>query len=351
MHAKRDHHDPPPPGAGRPGDPLVTVEIQREIDLLSGAWAERTFVKLYVAARESGLLAAISDRDWKTLCTLATYMDGDGYCFPSQAELAAAMGCSRQMANERVKSLAGFRFRGQQVLLVVKGERTAAGGWARNGYRVLPIARLRIYDDAGTEPDDSANDSAQAEGPAVSRKLDTAATPRPTVSSPTGTVQLDTNKKHSLELDLNVSNFEGLIHNVDNSGGAGRRSANGPEGVPAQPPAGDPGPGPDPEERELLAAYLADFAAELGDEAPLSSTITRARNAFRDAGVPAAAWGDLLYRARVIAQEHTAQITKRAGDGSGGLRRKNKMPYFFATLEQLLALRSVATRCVGDGPR
>ena len=217
MRAERDHHDPPPPEAGRPGDPLVTVEIQREIDLLSGAWAERTFVKLYVAARESGLLAAISDRDWKTLCTLATYMDGDGYCFPSQAELAAAMGCSRQMANERVKSLAAFRFRGQQVLLVVKGERTAGGGWARNGYRVLPIARLRIYDAAGAEPNDSVNDSAQAEGPTVSSFLDTAAAPRPTVSSPTGTVQLDTNKKHSLELDLNVSNFEGVIHIVDKS--------------------------------------------------------------------------------------------------------------------------------------
>src|SRR4051794_6518210 len=63
----------------RGGEHLVTVEAQREFDLFSGEWAERVFVKLYVAARTSGLLASISDRDWKTLCTLATYMDGESF--------------------------------------------------------------------------------------------------------------------------------------------------------------------------------------------------------------------------------------------------------------------------------
>ncbi len=36
---------------------LVTVESQRELDLFTGEQVERTFVKLYVAARRSGLLA------------------------------------------------------------------------------------------------------------------------------------------------------------------------------------------------------------------------------------------------------------------------------------------------------
>src|SRR5689334_13259411 len=160
----------------RRGDPLVTIEVQREHDLFSGEMAERIFVKLYVAARESGLLAAISDRDWKTLCTLATYMDGDGYCYPSQAELAKAMGCSRQMANERVKSLAAFRFQGRQVLLVVKGKRSGSGEWTRNGYRVLPISRLRIYDAAAPEEQsDSANDTMINPPAAMSSWLDMAA--------------------------------------------------------------------------------------------------------------------------------------------------------------------------------
>ena len=92
------------------------------------------------------------------------------------------------------------------------------------------------------------------------------------------------------------------------------------------------------EERERLRAYLGDFAAELGDEASLASSITRALNLFRAAGVPPECWGGRLYQARAITQERTAQITKPSRDGRSH-RRKNKMPYFFEVLEDLVGRR------------
>ena len=91
--------------------------------------------------------------------------------------------------------------------------------------------------------------------------------------------------------------------------------------------------------REQLGAYLTDFAQELGDEAALSATITRAFNIFAAAKIPPGRWGDYLYQARAITQEHTVQITKRATDGDDGIRQKNKMPYYFGVLEQLVGLR------------
>ena len=110
--------------------------------------------------------------------------------------------------------------------------------------------------------------------------------------------------------------------------------------VPGQPPARDR---PDrmrgsSEERERLGAFLADFARELGDQAPLSATVTRALRVFKAANVPSGLWGDFLYQARAITQEHTGQITKPGGE-TAGLRRKNKMPYYFGVLEQLVGLR------------
>jgi hypothetical protein len=107
----------------------------------------------------------------------------------------------------------------------------------------------------------------------------------------------------------------------------------------------------DPEERERLRAFLQDFARELGDEAPLASTITRTLNIFTVAGLPPERWGDALYQARGLTQEHTAQIRKLAGDGGSGIRRKNKMPYFLATLEQLVGLRPEPPRDVAGSPR
>jgi DNA-binding PadR family transcriptional regulator len=100
------------------------------------------------------------------------------------------------------------------------------------------------------------------------------------------------------------------------------------------------------EDRERLRPFLEDFARELGDEAPLSSTITRTLTIFKAAGVPPERWSDLLYQARGLTQEHTAQIRKMANTGADQFRRKNKMPYFLATLEQVVGLRPPA-----DTPR
>lgn len=126
---------------------LLAVQIEKEYDLLGKTWEERVFVKLYVAARTSGLLAAISDCDWKTLCTLATFMDKNGKCYPSQARLARALGISRGSANSRIRSLARFRFEGKPVLLIERQHRQSQSGrrFAANRYTILPVAKLKIF--------------------------------------------------------------------------------------------------------------------------------------------------------------------------------------------------------------
>lgn len=127
---------------------LVTIEIQKELDVFSKRWEDRVFVKLFVAARTSGLLAAISDRDWKTLCTLATFMDKHGRCYPSQAALARALGLNRGTANERIRSLAQFRFQDKPVLVIDKHHAKTKNGtrFASNRYTILPVTRLQIFD-------------------------------------------------------------------------------------------------------------------------------------------------------------------------------------------------------------
>lgn len=127
---------------------LVSIEIQKELDVFSKKWEDRVFVKLYVAARTSGLMAAISDRDWKTLSVLATFMNAKGECYPSQAMLARALGIHRGTANERIRSLARFRFQGKPVLLVHKQHHASKHGtrFAQNRYTILPVTRLEIFD-------------------------------------------------------------------------------------------------------------------------------------------------------------------------------------------------------------
>jgi hypothetical protein len=144
----------------------------------------------------------------------------------------------------------------------------------------------------------------------------------------------------------------------DETGKPGRRRRPDPESTPA---AAAPVPGPngdhDPDftpigevlpakrvktvgsrdDRDRVAAYLADIAPQLGDQAPLPSSVTRALRLFRRAGVPSEQWGDYLYRARSVTQEYSGTIKTKPP--ATGFRPKPKMAYYFGVLEDLLGLK------------
>jgi hypothetical protein len=235
---------------------------------------------------------------------------------------------------------------------------------------VLPISRLRIYDSGSQAQNDIANDTMDETPLTVSSQVDTDVRPERAVSSSTVTVPLDTNEMQRQQ-DFDLSNFErshdqttmtdelrterggrpgrlplvplGEILRLRQQANAaiGTNRATRPASIAAakQPSPRHPGRPPGtPDEREQLAAYLGDFARELGDEAPLSSTITRVLTLFQMAGTPRERWADTLYQSRAITQERTAQIRTLATEDGHNIRRKNKMPYFLAVLEDLLGL-------------
>jgi len=349
----------------RPASPtaperLVSIESQSEFDLFTGERQDRLFLKLYVAARTSGLLAAISDRDWKTLCVLATYMDTTGFCFPSQAEITRAMGCSRQMVSERVNSLARFRFQDQPVLVIANEKHKVNGRFSHNGYRVLPLASLGIFDGGGER--ETTERKKQGPKATVSRKPDTVAS---TVSSGTGTVGLDTNKNQYLVNEISDSNIRksnrSKDHFVDNSasqpintGGPQSLTRNGPgthhgiEGVsaiiariaphresaqPAKQPRGKSRtlPNLSPEIYEAVVSVMQDYTRKLGDGDHLTSNITQAVNLIAACGCDF----NTFYMHVIDAYKITCQ--------KKGLENRSK--YFFTVLrDSLLPSERVGSR-------
>ncbi len=93
------------------------------------------------------------------------------------------------------------------------------------------------------------------------------------------------------------------------------------------------------EARQAIAAYIEDFSRELGDQAPLTSSVTRALNLMQQAGVDLETFTGVLYEARLVTKEHTASIRTMAEGGNGRFPAKNKMAYYFAVVEDRLGLR------------
>lgn len=128
---------------------LISVESQTEYSLTSGVSETRIFVKMYVDAAKAGLIADMGAQNWTTLCVIASFMDAQGRCYPTQGQIAKYLGVNRQTANRYVKKLVDYRWRGKPVIHTVK-ERSPVGTWLNTRYTVLPISQLAIFD---SEPD------------------------------------------------------------------------------------------------------------------------------------------------------------------------------------------------------
>ena len=105
---------------------------------------------------------------------------------------------------------------------------------------------------------------------------------------------------------------------------------------------GRPRSQPRPETMEVdyqrIQALVEERAREFADTASLKSSTTRAWNLYRRSGLSIDAFTDRVYQAKALTQEATARITKTAEDPEYRVRRKSKMAYFFATLEDQLDL-------------
>lgn len=128
--------------------PMIEVAIERSFDILEKSWDSRVFTKLYHSLRTSGLLAKLSDKDFRTLVCLSTFMDAEGHCFPSQEALAKALGISRAAVSKRMKSLLAFRWQGKPLVCAQK-VRGWRGIFENTVYTILPESSLRIFDNGG----------------------------------------------------------------------------------------------------------------------------------------------------------------------------------------------------------
>ncbi|MFZ0888195.1 MAG: helix-turn-helix domain-containing protein [Candidatus Binataceae bacterium] len=179
---------------------LLSIEFQTEVDVPTARPERRMFLKMYFDARDSGLLAAIGDRRWRTLCTLATYMDENGLCYPSQARIAKDLAIHRQRVNERIQELLEFTFQGRAIITVKKARlMTQNGGrWANNVYQILPVAGLRIFGDDTSQASDAPKPPQNEASPYVRKSGQRPVSAKPDTGNP------DTNQNQFLTRSFNV---------------------------------------------------------------------------------------------------------------------------------------------------
>lgn len=123
---------------------LLSVEVSNTFDVITKESENEIFVKLYVNMFRSGLVAELGVERFTTLMAIATYMNAEGQCYPTQEQLASDLGVSTRTIHKYVKNLLEFRWNDRP--LVQRDKFRAPGSFRTYSvYTILPLSQVSIF--------------------------------------------------------------------------------------------------------------------------------------------------------------------------------------------------------------
>ena len=341
-HASRPRGETPPPSSTS-SDSIDRRLVQRYgLALLTGGYtAIPTYAWVYYAR------LGVTEAEMVLIAQLCTYWWSARDPFPGEAALATRMGKTVRTIQGCLRSLEG------KGLLHIQTRLSHNGRQSTNAYDLRPffaavegLARLD-----GLLPDDDAAPTTSAisdndacnDGPcdhtnatqrdAERESLCAEATSVGTDNRPTDAGTPTTGEGEGSRAggvkdsspQVNPIEIESFDYDSIPPTPAKATLTTTTDAEARQPASADP-------DDQALTAEIAALSAELGDDAPRSS-LGRARNLHRDAGVPLARFLRLLDEAAARTRDRQASIVKRRCDDT---RAVNGMPYLFAVLTDLL---------------
>jgi len=334
--------------------------IDRRLVVRYGAWllvggytALPTYAWVYYAR------LGVSEAEMVLIAQLCTYWWSERAPHPGEAALAARMGKTVRTIQGYLRSLDAKGFLHIETRLSDHGQQRT------NSYDLRPffaavegLARLDgLLDNAAASelsPLNRESGACAEQGPLCADVRNSGTDNRPTrdgtstgeggeESRPRGAKNLSP-QVNPVEVDsFDSDSIPPTPTNAKTENTRFRTTANARDEGPQLPGAAAPAQPADPD-GQALAAEIVVLAAELGDDAPASST-TRASNLRRTAGVPLDRFLRLLDEAAVRTRDRQTSIVKRRRDGE----TPNGMPYLFAVLQDLLHPAPPQAHVVGPG--
>ncbi len=347
-HNPRPETTPPPPPPPPPPDSIDRRLVQRYgAWLLTGGYtALPTYAWVYYAR------LGVSEAEMVCIAQLCTYWWSTRDPFPGEAALAARMGKTIRTIQGYLRSLEG------KGLLHIQTRLSTNGRQSTNAYDLHPFfaaveglarldgllpaadaapATLATGHDDGTPNNDACNvgpcdDTNRAQRDAEQKPLCAGMESNGPEDTATGAATAGSRRGEGSHAggvknpSPQVNPVEVETFDYDSIPPTPTHATQTTTSGQARPPASA-----DPDD-QALAAEIAALSAALGDDAPRSS-LGRARNLCRDAGVSPAHFLRLLDEAAARTRGRQASIVKRQ---RADVRAVNGMPYLFAVLTDLL---------------
>jgi len=124
-------------------DSLFSVSHDQELNLGNGKTINNVYVRVYTSLFTSGLVARMGSNRFTTLMALASYMDAQGECYPTQIQLADAIGVHKNTVNKYINELLDFTIDGKPLVTRTKINRSQ--GKISSYYKIHPLSQLAKF--------------------------------------------------------------------------------------------------------------------------------------------------------------------------------------------------------------
>ena len=122
---------------------MIGISKETYTDIATNETTGQVYLRLYVSAFSSGLMAELKPTNSMVLLALCSFMDEDGTCFPTQEQIAERIGVSKPTVNKAINDLLEFKINGKPVL---SRELVQTGRFKNSVYTVNPVSQVAIFE-------------------------------------------------------------------------------------------------------------------------------------------------------------------------------------------------------------
>ncbi len=122
---------------------MFSVSIDKEFDVTGKETSTSIYLRVYTSLFQSGIVKELKPKNFTVLLAIASFMDAEGNCFPTQRQIADITGLSTPTVNKSISELLDYKVNDTAI---ISREFVQQGQFKNSYYTVNPISQIAIFD-------------------------------------------------------------------------------------------------------------------------------------------------------------------------------------------------------------
>lgn len=122
---------------------MFTVSIDKEYDVMKKEFNNEIYLRVYTSLFKAGIVKDLKPNNFTVLLAIASFMDAEGNCYPTQRQIAEITGLSLPTVNKCINEILGYKVHDKPL---IERKLVHHGQFKNSYYTINPISQIAIFD-------------------------------------------------------------------------------------------------------------------------------------------------------------------------------------------------------------